>query len=79
MRKSYAPVIRAALRNNPDGMTSKQLAESLGGTHDPLTLLKCLKTMPDAYIDRWAKTPRGPYASVWCVVVPPPNCPHPKK
>jgi hypothetical protein len=36
-----------------------------------------LNKFPDAYIDRWIK--RGNITTaVWCVVVPPPNCPRPE-
>jgi hypothetical protein len=43
---------------------------------------KSLRTMPDAYIDRWElhRISPGPgrrYTPVWCVVVPPENCPPP--
>jgi len=36
--------------------------------------------MPDAYIDRWQKiNAKNNYAAVWCVVVPPENCPKPNQ
>jgi hypothetical protein len=41
---------------------------------------RSLKCMPDAYIDRWFATGRNRYYSaVWCVVVPPENCPKPNQ
>jgi len=46
------------------------------------TIKRALEQMPDAYIDRWeAYKGRGqlPWRAVWCVVVPPKNCPMPSK
>lgn len=33
---------------------------------------------PDAYIDRWIKKDNY-LTAVWCVVVPPENCPRPDR
>ena len=38
---------------------------------------KVLKNMPDVYIDRWEPAPRKQYKAVWCVVIPPIDCPRP--
>ena len=39
-----------------------------------------LKNMPDTYIDRWIKSGKnGSYFPVWCVVVPPADCPRPRQ
>ena len=75
-----AAKVRAVLRANPDGLTIKEINERLGAS-DRWSLRDTLQRMPDAYIDRWTKEPatRGRYAAVWCVVVPPPNCPPPEK
>lgn len=75
MKKSHHPVIRELLRQNPDGMTLQQISSALNIAH----VKRCLMAMPDAYIDRWTKThgSRGQYVAVWCVVVPPENCPYP--
>lgn len=71
--------VRALLRSEryDDGLTLQQMALILG--HPANSLFRVLNTMPDAHIDRWTKVRTGPgrYAAVWCVVVPPPNCPAP--
>lgn len=77
MSKSHMPAIRALLRTEPDGLT---LVEISGRIAVPVEIIRnCMARMPDAYIDRWQTTEKGPYAAVWCVVVPPPNCPHPTR
>lgn len=67
--------IRVALRGVPDGMTLNDLAELLGRDHN--NVRKVLRSMPDTYIDRWETAPRGQYKAVWCIVVPPSDCPRP--
>jgi hypothetical protein len=66
---------REILRDNPDGLTARQLNEILDMDNMP-HMYRILKTMPDAYIDRWKRTGKR-LSAVWCVVVPPPNCPKP--
>ena len=58
-----------------DGLTTKQLQYRL--EVDQRTLCKSLKSMPDAYIDRWTGPHRGQWAAVWCVVEVPEDCPKP--
>jgi hypothetical protein len=77
MSRSRHPEIRALLRANDDGMTVTQISAALGARLDSVRW--SLYSMPDAYIDRWDGPIRGQYAAVWCVVVPPENCPHPTK
>ena len=80
--KSYHPDIRALLREHADGMTVAQLTVQLRMSTkemQPDHIRNSLATMPDAYIDRWEGPNRGQYAAVWCVVVPPENCPKPTK
>lgn len=71
--------IRQYLRSEQynDGLTVQQLAV-LCDTYDR-NVLDALTRMPDAYIDRWTKQRpgKGRHAAVWCVVVPPANCPPP--
>ena len=67
--------IRVALRGIPDGMTLEELAELL--SRPKSNVRKVLKNMPDVYIDRWEVAPRGQYKAVWCVVIPPTDCPRP--
>lgn len=77
MSVSRHPSIRALLRSCDDGMTLPAIAQALNAPEDPVRL--ALRNMPDAYIDRWVKTKscRGQCIAVWCVVVPPENCPRP--
>ena len=81
MRASYHPEIRALLRSHPEGLTTNELAELSERISDARAALRSLESMPDAYIDRWVsrKTARGQWQGVWCVVVPPENCPYPKE
>ena len=76
MRKSTLLAIRELLRNNPEGFTVSEMAELIGAPQN--SVQRSLKAMPDAYIDRWTSTAhRRYYRAVWCVVVPPENCPKP--
>ena len=77
MKKPHIPDIRVLLRNNPDGLSVAQIKAVLTKINKPETVRKCLERMPDAYIDRWIKAKRGQYEAIWCVVVPPTNCPYP--
>jgi hypothetical protein len=77
MNKPTHPAIRTLLRARPDGLRIEEMAEALG--LQPKTLRRALVGMPDAYLDRWVKGARGQWNAVWCVVVPPQNCPHPKE
>tara|TARA_R110000868_G_scaffold232726_2_gene486294 strand:+ start:4004 stop:4246 length:243 start_codon:yes stop_codon:yes gene_type:complete len=77
MSKSKHDLVRKVLRDSEDGLTVKQITEAVGVDKDPLS--RILQTMPDAYIDRWSGPTRGQYSAVWCVVVPPENCPRPTR
>lgn len=77
MSRSNHPQIRALLRANDDGMTIAQISDALGARLD--SVRQALEAMPDAYIDRYLEPVRGQYPAVWCAVVPPPHCPHPKE
>lgn len=77
MRTNTVKQVRALLRENPDGLTINQLNEVLHRTEH--NLRRVLRGMPDAYIDRWVPRPRMTDAAVWCVVVPPEDCPRPRK
>jgi len=70
---AYPARLRELLRANPDGMTVLQMRVALSGLHK--SIAAALHRMPDAYIDRW----QSPVRPVWCVVVPPENCPRPRK
>jgi len=75
--KSKHDIVRKVLRDNADGLTAKQITVQVQVEADSLS--RILDAMPDTYIDRWSEPVRGQYSAVWCVVVPPENCPHPTK
>lgn len=68
---------RELLRQNPDGLTARQIDDAFDYGNLP-HVYRILKSMPDAYIDRWLQKGKR-YTAVWCVVVPPENCPRPDK
>jgi hypothetical protein len=66
------------LRANPDGLTLKQIVDEFP-QRTLVNVRRSLKALPDAYIDRWESAPRKAYKAIWCVVIPPEDCPHPTK
>jgi hypothetical protein len=76
MRTNCTQEIRALLRAHSDGMTLEQVVWAV--KRDKANVKKTIRAMPDAYIDRWEAVPRKQYAAVWCVVVPPEDCPRPE-
>ena len=69
-------LIRSYLQDNPDGLPVCDISSALaiGET----TVRYHLRLMPDSYIDRWMLDSRlGRHIAVWCVVVPPEDCPQP--
>lgn len=75
MRTNATNSIRTLLRENADGMDVGTLANRLD--REPGNIRTRLKAMPDAYIDRWLVRWGNPPLAIWCVVVPPENCPKP--
>lgn len=75
MHKSNHHAIRMVLQKYPDGLTTSEIAERL--EKDASHIRRALLEMPDAYKDRWTIR-RKQWTAVWCVVVPPQNCPKPK-
>ena len=75
MKLSVVNSIRVTLRGIPDGITLEDLSDLLNRPKS--NVRKVLKNMPDVYIDRWEAAPRGQYKAVWCVVIPPTDCPRP--
>jgi hypothetical protein len=73
--KSKHDLVRKVLRESEDGLTAKQITVQMQVGADSLS--RILNAMPDAYIDRWVGPTNGQYSAVWCVVIPPENCPHP--
>ena len=79
MTRGYAShEVRAVLKENPDGLTMKQIMNKFPDRTES-NIRRTLKMLPDAYIDRWEAAPRKTYKAVWCVVIPPEDCPHPTK
>jgi hypothetical protein len=74
MRKSNHYGIRMVLQKYPDGLTISDIAERL--EKDRGAINRALPQMVDAYIDRWIAH-RKQWVAVWCVIVPPENCPKP--
>ena len=75
--RTYATAdVRQLLRDNPDGMDVGTIANNVD--REPSNIRKLLNTMPDAYIDRWVRQNGNPPMAIWCVVVPPENCPRPE-
>jgi len=77
VHKSNHHAVRMALQKYHDGLTVSEIAERL--EKSPNHVRRALITMPDAYIDRWisGREHRKQWAAVWCVIVPPENCPKP--
>ena len=76
MRKSNHHNIRMLLQKYPDGLTATEIAERTEKHRNAIK--RALMGMPDAYIDRWTSC-KSHWAPVWCVIVPPENCPKPKE
>ena len=77
MSVSKHPLIRRLLHQYHDGLTSIEISERL--ELKPDTVRNALKEMPDTYIDRWQPIANEPPHAVWCAVIPPEDCPKPKK
>jgi hypothetical protein len=78
MRKSNQHLFREMLRANHDGISVPNISKATG--LEPRGILRSLRCMPDAYIDRWEIVGRRKrMTAVWCVVVPPENCPKPER
>ena len=77
MKKPHHPAIRALLRQHPDGLTVEAIRQAIPAISKNTTCRNCLEDMPDTYVDRWVDPRRGQWQAVWCIVVPPENCPHP--
>ena len=75
LRLAVTNSVRVALRGVPEGMSLEDVSGLLDRPEDYIR--KVLKSMPDAYINRWEPAPRGQYRAIWCVVIPPKDCPRP--
>jgi len=68
--------IRELLRQHTDGLTAQQIEAKLNLRASDVR--RCLKVMPDVFVDRWSKGKRGQYEAVWCAIRVPADCPHPR-
>jgi len=75
MRTNSTQSLRTLLRASPDGLDVGTIANTL--EREPSNVRKLLAGMPDAYIDRWVRQRGNPPTAIWCVIVPPDNCPRP--
>lgn len=66
--------LRLLLLTNEDGMTVNQLAKTIGRSHSHVNAV--LSNTYGFYVDRWTEA-ASTYASVWCVIKVPENCPRP--
>lgn len=75
--KSNHNIIRALLKQYPDGLKSSDMARLTG--IDTRAVNKALENVFGVYIDRWEKaTYRNTLAAIWVVVDVPENCPKPE-
>ena len=78
MIPKWPTLIRAILRKEEDGCTVAELADRLAAQKS--SIAAALTSMPDTYVDRWTEAGRSrPYQAIWCVVVPPEDCPQPTR
>lgn len=76
-KPGWAQYIRKLLREEIDGLTISEICQLLDASTDSIHY--AIKQMPDAYIDRWTRPSKYRQTeSIWCVVVPPENCPKPE-
>jgi len=76
MRTATERQVRDLLRANLDGLTLREINAVMQRQEE--NLRRVLRSMPDTYIDRWLERDSKP-AAVWCIVVPPEDCPQPPK
>jgi delta-aminolevulinic acid dehydratase/porphobilinogen synthase len=81
MERMSIPLVRKYLRENPDGLTARELAIRIFGDEGRQSgVNKSISAMPDVYRDRWARIPGAArYAAVYCIVEVPADCPHPRE
>lgn len=77
MKRDLRAEIRALLLAKPEGMTVTDLVLATKATDKSVRV--SVKSMPDAYIDRWEFPRQGPLAAVYCAVEVPEDCPRPSR
>lgn len=70
----HAHKIIQALRENPDGLSTTEIAERLG--IDRRIAYVCTKSLRDTWIDRYIVVD-GTLENVWCIAIPLPDAPRP--
>lgn len=72
----YRTEARELLKKFPDGLTASDIAKFME-LNSATNVTTALKSMGDAYIDRWEKRRNGNLAAVWCLASVPEDCPRP--
>jgi len=69
--------IRQVLKEAKDGLTVARISRVIAKR--PCNVLKALRAMPDAYVDRWTPAKGGPhkYAAVYALAEIPEDAPYP--
>jgi len=75
MKRDLRAEIRVLLLAAPEGLTTRDLTVATKATDK--SVRASLRSMPDAYIDRWEFPRQGPLAAVFCAVPIPEDCPRP--
>jgi hypothetical protein len=74
--KSNHKIIRALLKQHPDGLKSSDISRLTG--IEVRSVNKSLEGVFGVYVDRWENsTYRNTLAAIWVVVDVPENCPKP--
>ncbi len=75
--KSNHNIIRALLKQHPDGLKSSDISRLTG--IEVRSVNKSLEGVFGVYVDRWENsTHRNTLAAIWVVVDVPDNCPKPE-
>ena len=76
MKPTHHAKLRELLRMHPDGLGVNTISHYLDIAEPAVR--SSLKTMVDAYIDRWVPARNRGWAAVWCVAEIPEDCPRPE-
>ena len=57
--------IKAVLDAHPEGLSVSEIVARITWPTDNTGVRQSLLNLPSAYIDRWAKSGKGPYHAVW--------------
>lgn len=76
MRPTHHAKLRDVLHRHPDGLTTTQISQYIDVNETAVR--SSLKSMVDAYIDRWVPARNRGWAAVWCIAEIPEDCPRPE-